>query len=102
MLRLRSHFVVRLAALALLFWAATDLALPQLCAEDSPEAQTQSGSAGDASARQDDCFCCCHHVVPVILHPVAVLAERIDCPDDLAAGAPNGTVRAVFHPPLGI
>ena len=102
MLRLRSHVVVRLAALVLLLWAATDLAFPRLCAEDSPAPQTQSGSANDASARQDDCFCCCHHVVPVILHPATVLVERIDPPDAQGEGSPTGMIRAVFHPPLGI
>ena len=100
MLRLRASLFTRLVVVALLFWAGADLAFPQLCAEDSAAAQTQSGPASDASPRQDDCFCCCHHVVPVILDSPTVLVECIDPPDAQAAGAPIGMVRAVFHPPL--
>ena len=101
MLRLRSGLLTRFVVVALLSWAATDLAFPGLCAEDSPVAQSQ-GSASGPSAQQDDCFCCCQHVVPVVLHVSTVQMGSVDLPDAQPPRFPVGIVRHVFHPPLAL
>ena len=102
MLRLRSGLLTRLVVVALLSWAATDLVFPELCAEDSALAAQSQGSANDASARQDDCFCCCQHVVPVILQVSTVHLGSIDLPDAQPPVFPVGIVRHIFHPPLAL
>ena len=103
MLRLRASLLTRLVVAALLFWAATDLAFPQLCAEDSPvSAQTRNSSAGDASAQQDDCFCCCQHVVPVTVSFSAALVGLTELFDAQPPASPLGIARPIFHPPLSL
>jgi hypothetical protein len=102
MVCLRSSVLTRFVVIGLLLWAATDLAFPQLCAEDSEIAAQASdlGSSG-SSAQPDDCFCCCHHVVPGIVFALAVVVEMADQVVQ-PPGFPLRVVRAVFHPPLSI
>ena len=103
MVRLRSSALSRFVVIVMLLWAATDLAFPQLCAADSRVATlAQARSGGDASPQPDDCFCCCHHVVPVSISVSAVLVGVMDLSDAQPAGFPLGIVRAVFHPPLNL
>lgn len=102
MLRLRSGVLPRLVVFALLLWAATDLAFPQLCAEDSVIASSQGGAADRAADQADDCFCCCHHVVPVTISFTAVPAGVIDLANARPSDSLLGTARPVFHPPLSV
>lgn len=101
-MRLRSAVLTRLVAVALLLWAATDLALPQLCSEDSSAtSQSAQGSSTDSS-RPDDCFCCCHHIFPVNVHFAIVLVRTVDLPVVQPVSSLHGIVRTVFRPPVTI
>ncbi len=103
MVRLRSSVLSRFVVIVMLLWAATDLAFPQLCAEDTRVTTlAQARSGGDASPQPDDCFCCCHHVVPVSISVSAALVGVMDLSDDQPVGFPLGMVSAVFHPPLSL
>ena len=102
MSRLRGSVLARLVVVGLLAWAATDLAVPRLCAEDFGATQTSRGPTNDAQNRQDDCFCCCHHVVPAAFHVSTVLIISIDLPDAERVNSPVGVPRSLFHPPLSL
>lgn len=77
-LNLRKALVV-----ALLAWAMLDMAVPSLCPSDSWEIESlagrselslvastsQSESPVDGPVKshyEDDCFCCCGHIVPAV------------------------------------
>jgi hypothetical protein len=93
---LRRHIVVHAVTCLLLTWAAADLLVPQLCSVE----QMQSDSP-TAPQDQDDCFCCCAHVVRsntvqlVVVDLVPVVREP-SVPADLPTGVPP----SVYHPPL--
>ncbi len=71
-----SHRVRKYIAIFLLLWAAADLTVPGVCQTDykfpSDLQATTPGSAGridqssqgQANQDDDDCFCCCSHVIP--------------------------------------
>lgn len=99
----------RVAAVLLLMLGATDLAFPQICGEDSgpvfPQEQRASWSVGEdgdpsrVPLREDDCFCCCSHILSAEGQPVQGLA--------LVTGSPYlhphttffSPARSLFRPP---
>jgi len=94
--------MAQIIVIGLLTWAASDLLFPRLCAEDFAATTQSAGQADNGARQQDDCFCCCHHLVPA--HPdvamVVVLAVHAGA---IATVNPLfGTARPVFHPPLSI
>ena len=102
MVKLRLSALARVVAVALLLWAASDLAFPSLCAEDSG-AMTNFGNGPAAPAPpQDDCFCCCHHLVPTRLDVPAGTVVCVDVPDAPRVSLSVGVPRALFHPPLPV
>ena len=99
----RFGVLMRIVTIGLLLWAATDLAFPGLCAEDAGiTSQAGSSPADRGSSQQDDCFCCCHHVVPTNFDLVTAFLFSIDVPDTQATGLSPGIPRAFFHPPLAL
>lgn len=79
--------VFRVAAVLLLLLGAVDLAFPQICGEDNgpvlsqSQSRTSSGSdpRSDSSQQQEgrdeDCFCCCSHILSV--EPTAPLQALV-------------------------
>ena len=102
MVRLRSGVLPRLVVFALLLWAAADLTFPQLCAEDSMTASSAQSGTDRAADQGDDCFCCCHHVVPASISFTSVLVGLIDLANAQPPDSLLGTARTVFHPPLSL
>ena len=72
----------RLVAIFFLLWTLTDLSVPQLCLADFDAPATLAGASKDQTdlhassqpngngpanipfQQDDDCFCCCSHVLP--------------------------------------
>ena len=100
MARSRFGILTRLVAIALLLWAATDLAFPRLCAEDSAVTMQSSSATESGSTQQDDCFCCCHHVVPVSVDLTTSCLFFVDVLNTSVVGLPLDIPRPLFHPPL--
>ena len=94
---LRRHIVAQVVVCLLLSWAAADLLVPQLCNVE----QAQQSDSPRAPQDQDDCFCCCAHVVRsntvqlVFVDMIPVVREP-SAPADLATGVPP----SVYRPPL--
>jgi hypothetical protein len=107
----------RFVAIFFLLWTLTDLSVPQLCMADSDAPASVAGASshplilatspkshddGSSSVpfqQDDDCFCCCSHVLPSsFVHVERMKAvssfEREN--DDLV---PYRPVNAPFHPP---
>ena len=92
----RQHIVVHAIVCLLLTWAAADLLVPQLCSAEQAQTESPSGTQDD-----DDCFCCCSHIVRA--RPIEVtsadlipVVRETFVPPDLAPGVP----RSLYHPPL--
>ena len=98
----RRSLLARLVVVGLLAWAVTDLTVPRLCAEDSATTQTSNGPTSGSQSHQDDCFCCCHHLVPAAVDVSTVLIISIDPPDLARVNSPDGVPRSLFHPPLSL
>jgi hypothetical protein len=107
--------IYRSVAIFFLAWTVLDLSIPQFCAADanSPQSYTESDrnlAASHASAplpgpdnspveRDDDCFCCCSHVLPSSFNRVEILTV-LACMGDLpSATAPPISLTVPFHPP---
>lgn len=102
--------ILRAAAVLILMLAAADLAFPQICRENasrlptaplaaSLQAQQDEGS-GNHDTQQEDCFCCCSHIVSA--EPQALLRSLPGTQGALAArnlGEPSVPVLAFFRPP---
>lgn len=102
--------ILRAAAVVLLMLAAADLAFPQICRENasglpaaplaaSLEAQQHEGSGND-DMQQEDCFCCCPHIVSV--EPQTLLTSLAGTDGALAArnpGEPSASLLSLFRPP---
>jgi len=87
----RSKFLIVTSLLLLLAAGvdvlALDFLLPSWCTD------------GSDSGRDDDCFCCCRHVVPtalVTLEPLELLRETV-VPLEVTIATVEGP--AVYHPP---
>jgi hypothetical protein len=96
-------------ALLLLLWMVVDLCVPGMCqAEDltfsSPSRSTLIRSAGGGGAQnpdspEDDCFCCCTHIV--LTAPVELSAFALSTPEHgiVDLNPPRGFTSASYHPP---
>jgi hypothetical protein len=111
----RTRSVYRCVAILFLLWTLADLFIPQLCAADAsfselssdPDEIVTSKATGpedplipdDPIQRDDDCFCCCSHVLPAFFHrteTLAVLHRVAQVPDE---AMPSFLVPIPFHPP---
>ena len=93
----RRHVVVQVVVCLLLSWAAADLLVPQLCNVEQAEQSDSPRPQQD----QDDCFCCCAHVVrsntvQIVFVDLIPVVREPSAPADLATGVPP----SVYRPPL--
>ena len=107
----------RLVAIFFLLWTLIDLSVPQVCMADfdapAPIADASSnpqilatsleshddGSSSIPLQQDDDCFCCCSHVLPSSSVHVERLKAVSSIEKDDDAPAPYRPVNAPFHPP---
>lgn len=113
--------LARFIVVLFLTYAGVDIANPQLCSDDliplsvlqasniqeraeapSIGASGETGQQEDPSAphSEDDCFCCCTHVVPApTTHPNGasnvVLYEHVSVPESVS----SAHLKALYRPP---
>jgi hypothetical protein len=102
------------AALFLLLFTAADLAFPAACGEDGglrgtdqtvsgapgSHASLQSSTAQDENgAPQDDCFCCCSHLLAGQRFVLAMSVAGTGNPEAAITLSPSRTVQTAAEPP---
>ena len=99
------------AALFLLLFTAADLAFPAACGEEGgSQGMAQNGSRASASLHsataqnesgtsQDDCFCCCSHLLAGQRFVLAMNASAISNPEAAITLSPSRTVQTLIEPP---
>lgn len=106
----------KLLVCLLLLWTAVDFALPiVVCNSEgnvladvagltllSASSSSSPRPANDQDSRfryEDDCFCCCSHIVPA--PHFDLVAVLISAPTDvnLSVSFPQATPQTLFHPP---
>ena len=119
----RQNYLTRGVAVFFVLFAFADLLVPQLCSEELGGRSLPSSSATSSSNNSDelslsvasdrsqqeqskdskhsdeDCFCCCSHIVPSSHFTVALLELNsivINPPDHFLPTSPPNTP---FHPP---
>jgi hypothetical protein len=123
--RLRRGIAIFLVAFAFFDMGVVDVFFPQLCGDEqaprsisSPVESTDrsTGKAADnlmAVSNQDsqpdqdshqsqadeDCFCCCSHIIPGVQVDVATLNFPPRPGDPAITSLPSSSPRGVFHPP---
>ena len=130
--KLRKGSLLRVVVVLLLLHAGVDLAFPELCTEEgygaglsrtldlssrtnrtdglrlvaaatSSDSKDEPRSDPDSQPRDEDCFCCCTHVMPspLFIAPVnaepGLLANRHQ-DTNIAAPPPNNP----YHPPRSV
>ena len=98
-------------AIVLLLWTVMDIAVPGLCASEpvlTPDAQlvltsAPSSASHDSSNAQfmsdDDCFCCCSHIVPSPHFLLAVAPQAVPADIKLDCAPPVSLPTSLYHPP---
>lgn len=102
----------RVIAIVFLLLATADLALPQICGEDSePLFPTrsaasavlpadESGEREPVPTRAEDCFCCCSHIVAEdSASPLCQLAIVSGSGRVAISAIPIAPAQVLFHPP---
>ncbi len=91
--------VVRMVALLLLFFAAVDLFAIDLFAPSMCAPATTSDASGTPGGDEDDCFCCCGHIVlRASLQIIPVAAFSSD--EAVAIVSPASNYRpSIYRPP---
>lgn len=104
----RQFRLQKLVALAILFWAAFDLAVPGLCADDEFHQATlgtqsvateKPASENPASPELDDCWCCCSHIAPTGFFFVQRSFDSVRLNSFLVSSQYSGWLRSPYHPP---
>lgn len=104
-------------ACLLLLWTAADMALPivvcnseaMLSLDGGPSLGLSSSSSSRQESRQDsqeskyryedDCFCCCSHIVPTPHVNLVAVLRSAPAEIRLSASDPQVAPRTLFHPP---
>ena len=94
----------------LLLWVVVDLSVPGVCRSDAEVEQGTQAVLGSSPPNpggaqqsrfdyEDDCFCCCSHIVPRPHFELS--AGLLSSLADLALleGQPDGSVPTLYHPP---
>lgn len=119
----------RAVAIFFLIFTFTDLVVadmlaPQLCSEaaaglplgvaniDEPEITSTKETGCSVSSERhsserpaepsdfdEDCFCCCSHIIPSVCISVAVLNSSPQPSDPTITSLPSSPLRDTFHPP---
>jgi hypothetical protein len=89
----------RLVAIFFLLWTLADLTVPQVCMADFDTPANAAGASNGAYHQDDDCFCCCSHVLPSSFVPIERLkaASSVDKEDD--GIVPYRPISTPFRPP---
>jgi len=101
----------KVVASYLLAWTFLCLCVPMSCAEDRVaipgassaiaqafETQSDRGNA-PVPSYEDDCFCCCAHIVPTPHFSVAAPTDFVAVEPALLYGEPRKLAISVYHPP---
>jgi hypothetical protein len=107
----------RFVAIFFLLWTLTDLSVPEVCMADfdapaslagasteqpvlatSPQ-RHDSGSPSVPYQPDDDCFCCCSHVLPSSFADVERLKALSTVERDDDGTVPYRPINTPFHPP---
>jgi hypothetical protein len=119
--RLRRGIAIFLLAMAFFDMAIVDLFFPQLCGDDqvsilgaSPVESSEKVADEFAATRNqgpqpaqdshqsetdEDCFCCCYHIIPSPHVSVATLNCQPRPDDPAIPSFPSLSPHGVFHPP---
>jgi hypothetical protein len=119
--RLRHGIAIFLLAFAFFDMAVVDMFFPQACGEqqmstpsaapvDSTEEiagelravnnhDSQSGQDSHESSADEDCFCCCSHIIPSPNVNVVTLNSPPQAGDPAITSLPSAPPRGAYHPP---
>lgn len=102
-------------ACLLLLWTAVDIALPMVVCNseamlslDGGQALVLSSSSQQESRQdsqeskygyEDDCFCCCSHIVPTAHVNLVAMLRSAPAEIRISTSDPQATPRTLFHPP---
>ena len=89
----------RVVAIFFLLWTLADLTVPQVCMADFDAPANGAGASNGAYHQDDDCFCCCSHVMPssfVLIERLKTVSPAERETDGIVPYRPIGTP---FHPP---
>lgn len=105
----------KLLACLLLLWTAADMALPIVVCNSETMLSSGDGHAAlqISSSRQqgredsqdskyryeDDCFCCCSHIVPTPHVNLVAVLDSSPAQSIVMARDPQATPGTLFHPP---
>ena len=98
-------------AIVLLLWTVADITVPGLCAServlipDDPLVLTSArpfashDAPGPCFISDDDCFCCCSHIVPSPHFVLAIAPQVVPAEVRVACARPDGLPTSLYHPP---
>jgi hypothetical protein len=126
-IRMTKSRLVRCTAILFLLYTGVDIACPQICSEEvvsfaaneaplpesistgkttvsvrasSDKEDSQRNEPTDQKSQDEDCFCCCAHVVPGMVYVAPTLLDLkspVSVPD--LASVPTPPLFQTFHPP---
>ena len=105
-----SRKLSRFVALVLLLWTAVDLSIPSICRAEDPASNLGQGTSfvqrHDTQFSQtpsfqddDDCFCCCSHIVPSSHFTADAEAHAVSSTAGVRESQIDQSPRSLFHPP---
>ena len=119
--RLRRGVAVFLLAFVFFDISIVDVFFPQLCGDEQSSVSVinRVGSAEkiaherlsiqkdnsqpnqdlSQSSIDEDCFCCCSHIIPGVSVNVAVLNDALQPYDPMGTSLPSSPPQGAFHPP---
>jgi hypothetical protein len=119
--RLRRGIAIFLLAFAFFDMAIVDVFFPQACGEQQMSApgadpvdlteegagelravknrDSQPGQDSHESSADEDCFCCCSHIIPSPLVKVVTLNSPPQADDPAITSLPAAPPRGAYHPP---
>ncbi len=106
----------KLLAFVLLVWTAVDISLPMVVcnsegqlllnrgaglvlSSSAPSTPRQGGSQQSRYAYEDDCFCCCSHIVPTQHFELLAMLRAVPTNFIPTNGEARGIAESVYHPP---
>lgn len=105
-----SRRISRFVALVLLLWTAVDLSIPSICRAEDPASNMGQGvsfmqrhdpqlSQTPGFQDDDDCFCCCSHIVPSSHFTANAETHAVSSTTVLRESQIDQYPLSLFHPP---